>query len=123
MLAQHVLPHGVARARVVQADAVAAPGRLQRREPGAAVVLEHARRPASGRSGVAREVGDVDCAEHGEVVVPTERDCCTSTDEVAALVRPGAVPDDVAEAPDLVDALGVDVAQDGVECVKIAVDV
>ena len=123
LLAEHVLPHRVAWAGVEQLGAVAPRERRERAEPGPLLVSEDAGRPPRGRRRVAAELGDVEQPERREVVVAAEGDRGALANEVAAFVRPRPVPDDVAEAPDLVDRLSVDVGEHRFQCVKIGVDV
>ena len=62
-------------------------------------------------------------AEHREVVVADQADVAALADQVGAGVGLGAVADDVAEAPDLVDAGLVDRREDGFEGGLVGVDV
>ena len=62
-------------------------------------------------------------AEHREVVVADQADVAALADQVGAGVGLGAVADDVAEAPDLVDAGVVDRREDGLEGGQVGVDV
>ena len=70
-----------------------------------------------------REGGDVELAEHREVVVADQADVAALADQVGAGVGLGAVADDVAEAPDLLDAGLVDRREDGLEGGQVGVDV
>ena len=56
-------------------------------------------------------------------MIPAEAGRCTRADELAALVGPRPVADDVAEAPELVDRVGVDRREHALERVEIRVDV
>ena len=123
LVREHVLPYGIARASVVQRDAVALVVRLELVEECARVVGEDVARPACGDGGVTAELVEVDRPAHGEVMVPAETDLCTRLDDLAAFVRPRAVADDVAEAPDLVRRAGVDRREDRLERGEIRVHV
>ena len=123
LLAEHVVPDRVARARVEELGLVARPGRLERAEPGAVLLAEHVTRPVGGAGRIAAELREIERADHREVVVAAERRVGASPDQRAALVRLRPVADDVPEAPQLVRRLAVDVRQDRLECVKIGVDV
>lgn len=56
-------------------------------------------------------------------MVPDEARVGALPDCVATLVRQGPVPNDVAEAPDCIDALRVDLFKDRLECVVVSVNV
>src|SRR5579884_3721891 len=124
LLAQHVLPHGVPRARVEELGVGAPRERLERREPLPLLVAEHAGRPARRDRSVAAELARVERAADGEVVVAAKGKRRPLPNQVAAFVRPRPVADDVAEAPELVDGgPGVDIGQHGFECVQVSVNV
>ena len=123
VLAEHVLPDRVARAGVEELDAGPLALRLERLEELARLGLEHVGRPGRARRRVGGEVRQLDPPDRGEVVVPDEAQGRTLARLGDAAVRLGAVPDDVPEAPDLVDRILLDVGENGRECVPVAVDV
>lgn len=84
---------------------------------------EDALGPARRDCGVTAEIGDVEPAGDGEIVVPAETQCGPLAHEGTALVRMGAVADDVSEAPHLVRAFTQDVGEHGLEGVQVPVDV
>ena len=120
---EHVLPDRVAGGGVEEADAGPRRRRLepaQELDGGGADVLP---RPLDrGRRGL-REGGDVEVAEHRQVVVAGEADGAALLDQVGAGVGLGAVADDVAEAPDLLDAGRVDRREDGLERGLVGVNI
>ena len=73
--------------------------------------------------GAAREVVERDLAGDREVVVAGEAQVGVLAREVDARVGVGAVADEVAEAPDLLDRVVGDVAEHRLERLAIAVDV
>src|SRR5579871_1946812 len=97
--------------------------RAERPEPVALLGTEDAIRPPHRSARVAGELAQLERADDGEIVVPGEGDRGALTHEVAALVRARSVADDVAETPDLVDRLAVDVGEHRLKCVKIGMDV
>src|SRR5262249_44670725 len=61
--------------------------------------------------------------EHGPLVVVAQEDHLALHDQVHALARVGAVADDVPQAVDLSDIVLVDVLEDGLQGLEVAVDV
>ena len=78
-------------------------------------VEEHRLRPVRGDRGVERELVDVQGPDDAEIVVPDETHVRAAPHLLDRLVRPRPVPDEVAEAPDLVWRVGVDCLEDGLE--------
>ena len=97
--------------------------RLQGPQPGGLLFTEFALGPVRRLASERPEVGRVELADRREVVVADEHDGRPLAHDVGTLVRLGAVPNDVAEAPDLIGSLGVDVGQDRLEGVKIGMNV
>src|SRR5262249_39191723 len=120
---QDVLPDRVAGAAVEQRDILRNSLRRQRPQPLLVTVLEDAARPPSRDRCIAAELLEVEPAGHGEVVVSAKAHGCMFPDERAALVRPGAVADEVSETPQLVDGIGIDCREHGLERVEVAVDI
>jgi len=123
LVAQDVLPDRVARRAVVESDSVRLPLRLEPVEERLRLGLQHAARPASGDRRLAAELGEVDRAAHGEVVVAGEADIGPLGDRGAALVRVRPVADEVAEAPELVRGVRVDRCENRLQRVQVRVDV
>ncbi len=120
---EDVLPDGIARARVVEADALARPGRLERAKEGLGLGLERCGRPACARRGVRREEVEVQVAQHRQIVVSHQAHVGPLGDEAAARVRARAIPYEVPEAPELVRLLVGDRLEDGLEGMQVSVDV
>ena len=103
--AEHVLPDRVARAGVVEADAAPRP-------PRAAATRSHSTCSSARTSCVQRAASAAprensssgSVAGDGEVVVAGEADRGVLAGQLAAVVRVGAVADDVAQAPELARA-------------------
>ena len=120
---EHVLPDRVARARVEELDPVPRALRPQRLQERARAFREHGARPARRHDRVAGELLQVDLAEHPEIVVPRQADRRTPLDRRAARIRPRPVTDEVAQAPELVRLLQLQVLEHGLERVPVTVDV
>ena len=120
---EHVLPHGIPRARMEERRVRARARRLELPEEGARVVFEHLPGPARAHARVVREDVDVDLPEDGEVVVADEADVGALGDEAAALVRTRPVPYEVTQAPDLVRRLGIDRFEHRLEGMQVPVNV
>ena len=88
-LAEHIVPDRVARAAVEELDSVGSADRLEAAEPGALRLAEHALRPDRRRRRVAAELGHLEHAQHGEVVIAAERQRRPLADAVDALVGRG----------------------------------
>ena len=100
---EHVLPDRVARGGVVEADGL---GLARRREPEqelARLGPDHVPRPLGGERRAAREVLQRQHVDDGEVVVAGEADRAVGLGQRDARVGLGAVADEVAEAPQLLD--------------------
>ncbi len=99
---------------------------IARREPGEEVevrLLGVLRRPLDRRGRRPGEGRCVELAEHRKVVVPDQADLTPLARQLDAEVGIGAVSDDVAEAPSLLDAGLVAVAENRLESGQIGVDV
>ena len=80
--------------------------------------------PFCGGAGVGVEVPGVDLADGGPVVISGDGDVIVISQQVDDFGRVGAVADDVAEGPELVDgATGMGVVEDGVKGLEVGVDV
>jgi Zn-dependent protease with chaperone function len=122
---QHVLPDRVARARVIEGEIVLhrlCLG-LQRLEEAACPVLEDVGGPACDRGRVHGEVFEVQSSKHPEVVVSYQANVGVLLDEPAAPVRPWAVTDEIAEAPDFVRFVVANRLEDSFQRMKVSVDV
>jgi hypothetical protein len=64
---------------------------------------------------VGGELIELQCPDDAEIMVAHEADLRPATDLLDDLVRPRPVPDEVAEAPDLVGRGCVDRIEDGLE--------
>ena len=120
---QDVLPDGVADRAVEERDAFARALGREVREQLELGGRQHAARPACGHAGIGGELRDVEHAGDDEVVVAAQADGGALAHERQALARLAAVADDVAEAPELVDALLAGVLEHGLERRQVAVDV
>ena len=99
---EHVLPHRVARAGVVEADDLVDVARARAR-PGSRVppaIVPPG--PLRGERRAARELGQREVAAHGQVVVADQAQVAVLAGELDAGVGVGAVADEVAQAPDRV---------------------
>ena len=108
LLAQNVLPHRVARARVEQLRARRLAVRREAAQECLRLVRQDAVRPQCRGCGLFVEVAHRQLAERDEIVIADEADARAAAHDVTALVRLRSVPDGVAEAPHRVDLLGVD---------------
>jgi hypothetical protein len=121
---EDVLPDGVARAGVVEADVLAKLLGLEGEQVVEVVLAQVLLRPAGGELGPPGELVERQVAAHGHVVVADQADPVGgAAGQDAALVRRGAVADDVAEAPDLGDAGLHDVVQHRLQRLAIPVDI
>jgi hypothetical protein len=84
-------------------------------EKRAVLVEQNGLRPAGTGRGVRRELVEIEAPQDSEVVVADQADPGSLTYELDHLVRPWPVPDEVADAPDLVRRVGVDCLEDGLE--------
>ncbi len=87
------------------------------------VVAQHRLRPPDGRRGIAVEVFDREHADHCQIMVAGKAQVGLLLHDRTAAIRLGAVPDDVAETPDLVGRLGGHLCEDCLESVIVPVDV
>jgi hypothetical protein len=87
------------------------------------LVGDHLARPTHGRAGVGGEHVERDRAGHHQVVIARQRQVGTRADEIGALIGLGAIADQIAEAPQLVDSLGVDGREHRLEGSQIRVHV
>ena len=108
---------------MVEGDFAALVGRLEATEEVERAGVRGLLRPAHRRRRRGREGGDVELAEHREVVVADQTKLAALGHEAGALVGLGAVADHVAEAPELADAGPLDVGQYGFERRQVRVDV
>ena len=108
---------------MVQLETLGDGGGLKPVQPGLRLVGQNVARPARRSGGVVVELLDVDRAGHDEVVVAGEAEVAHRLDERATVVRPGAVADRVAEAPDRVGAVALELGQDGLERTGVPVHV
>lgn len=106
-----------------EAHALARTGRLEASQEldraGAGVLLG----PFDGDRRGLREGGDVETAEHRQVVVAGQADVATFANQLGAGVWLGPISDQVAEAPDLLDTDLVDRREDALESGLVGVDV
>ena len=94
---------------------------MQRLEVGPRIGRQGIRGPLRGEGGVPVEIVAWDRPDRGEVVIAGDRVDAALTQQVDAFVRPGAVADKVAEAPQPIDRPHV--IEDGEEGSEVAVDV
>ncbi len=120
---EHVLPHGIPRARVIELGPGTRSGRAERRQEGRSLRFEHAAGPPGRERCVRLEEVEVKLAERGQVVIPDERDVQPPGDPCVAAIGARPVPYEVTEEPELVERLGVNRLEYGVEGVEISVDV
>ena len=124
-LGQHVLPDGVARTAVKELSALDLRRRLERLEEAARRLAQLLRGPTGSLRSLGIELPERDLggAERKEIMIPGEHEVRALAYEVAALVRAGSIPDGVAEAPDRVGRLALDLGEDGLERVKVGMDI
>ena len=108
---------------MVEADRLALVAGLQLLEVLDRLVRDVLPRPGGGDRGVHRELLDVELAEHDEIVVADQAQVGGLAGERHALVGLRPVADKVAEAPELVDALRLDVGEHGLVRGQVSVDV
>ena len=121
--AQHVLPDRVPDRAVVELDPGALAERREAAQPVTLAVGELGPRVHGRLRRVRGEGVDAQVPADDEIVVADEADRGPLAHGRDALGRPRAVPGHVAEAPDLVDALRVDVGEHRFERGEVAVDV
>src|SRR4051812_46696002 len=121
--AQDVLPDGVARAGMEEADLLLEVLGRQRAQRLEVALADRLARPArrGGRTG--GELLERERAGDGQVVVAGEHDVAAAERELDAQIRLRAVADEIAQAPDLVDPGGVDGVEGRLEGLAVAVDV
>ena len=115
LLADHVLPDRITRARVEELGAVDLRLRLEALEVGTVLVEEHGPRPRRDSRSVGTELLEVEAPEDPEIVVADEAELRPLADDLDHLVRARAVTDEVSEAPELVRGVGVDRFEDSLE--------
>ena len=120
---QDVLPDGIARAAVEEAELPVGGMGFERLEERARAVFQVLLRPAGACGRVGRELLDVEPAEHREIVVSDQRERRVLGHERAARIRVGPVTYEVAEAPDLVDRVLLDRSEDRLERMHVPVNV
>ncbi len=120
---EHILPDGVARARVVEADAVARRRRLEGLEELAMTGLEHRGCPAGALRRVRLELREFELPEDRKIVVSDEAQIGPLTHEGAAGVRLRSVAYEVPQAPGRVGTLAVDRLQHRFERMQVSVNV
>ena len=122
---QDVVPDRVGGARVEERDALPVRRGAKREQELAGLVGQLLPRPAGGRGGVRVELRlrDAGGADGDEVVVADEPDVRPSLDRGRGVVGARPVADRVAEAPEFVDAVGLDGAEDSVERGAVRVNV
>ena len=98
--AEDVLPDRVARARVVEPDALGLALGRQAAQELQVLVVDDALRPVRGERRAARELLERQIARHGEVVVAGEDDRAALAGERDARVGIGPVAHEIAQAPD-----------------------
>src|SRR3954447_682320 len=108
---KHVLPDGIARARVVEPDRVSGVERLEPAQELERFLADVLPRPLGGRGRRRGELGDRKLVDDHEVVVARQAELARLPGEGHALVRLGAIAHQVAEAPGLVHALARHVLQ------------
>ena len=123
VIVDHILPDGVADAAVVELHARSLAAGRQRAEDAHRLGGDRRGGPARRRSRVGGEHGDVDRVGHNHVVVSGETGRRAGVDRGHAGVGVGAVADQIAEAPDLIDAGLIDPAEHRGQRGKIGVDV
>ena len=120
---EHVLPHGIARAGVVEADRALLSLRAQAGEEGEVLGRDHLPRPLRREARAAGELVERDLAGDGEVVVAGQAHRGVLARELHAGVGLGAVADEVAEAPQLGGVAGGDRLERRLEGVPVGMDV
>jgi len=121
--AEDVLPDRLAGTAVVQRRMFRDRARLQSVQIGAVGRGEDGGSPAGSLGRLRREVGEIDLAEHAEVVVADQPDRGVLLGERAARARLRPIADHVAKAPDGVRTRALDGGQDRFEGVEVGVDV
>ncbi len=120
---EDVLPDRVARRGVKEGDALALARRLQIAKERQGPLGDVLTRPGDRLGGSLREGGDVEGAQHGEIVVADQAEIAALANQVGALVGLGSVANDVAKAPDLIDRDVVDRPEDGPERGQVGMDI
>ena len=124
ILCEHVFPHGIAGARVVQIGVSLVRIWLEPSEEPTRGCVEGTRRPHSGGRRVGVEVARLNyLPEREEIVISGEARRGAGLDERAAVVRSRAVTDGVAKAPDRINTLVCDCFEHPFEGADVTVDV
>jgi arginyl-tRNA synthetase len=120
---EHVLPNRIPGRGVGEADPVLGCGRLQRRQKFEGLLADLLAGPGDRRGSRLGEGRDVERAQQREVVIADQAGVAAFAGEHGAGVGVGAVADQVAQAPNLVDLGIVDRREDGLEGLPVGVDV
>ena len=120
---EDVLPNRIAWRAVVETHLAVGVGGVERAQERERLGGDRLLRPASGGGGARGEVPERDVARDDEVVVAGEADVAALTRQGHAVVRLGAVANEVAEAPDLLDVGVLDRPEDRFEGRPVAVHV
>ena len=120
---QHVLPDRIAGTGVIQADRLLEVGGLEAVQVLAGRGGDRLLGPGRGQRRPAGELLQRQAAAHAEVVVTGQADGGVLAGQVDAGVGIGAVPDQIAEAPELAAVGIVDGIEHRLEGVTVAVDV
>ena len=120
---EHVLPHGIARAGVVEADRTLLALRAQLGEKGEVRGRDHLLGPLRREAGPAGELIERYLADDGQVVVTGEAYRGVLAGELHADVGVGSVADEVAQAPQLGRVAGGDRIEHRLEGLAVAVDI
>ena len=124
-LGQDVLPHRISRAPVEELRAIGRGRRLETFQKLPRFLAQLLSGPPGGRGRLRVELCECDFggAERDEIVVSDQDEVGALADERAAFVRARAVAHGVAEAPDGIRRVAVDLAQHRLEGVKVGVDI
>src|SRR5919109_2926032 len=120
---EDVLPHGIPRAGVVEADLALGVRRLEAAQKAQRLLGDRLARPAGRRGGARGEVAQGNVPGHDQVVISGEADVAALAGQGYSGVGLRAVAHEVAEAPELVDRRLVDPPQDRFEGWPVAVHV
>ena len=116
---EHVLPHRVSRARVVEAECALLALRAQTLEEREVGGGDHLARPLRREARAAREIVQRQLADDRHVVVAREAHGGMTAHKLDAGVRVGAVADEIAQAPQLGGLAVGDRLQHGFECLSV----
>ena len=96
--------------------------RLERCQPRLLLGAEDLTGPTGGSAGIAAKTGNVDLAEHSQVVIASEHDVGAGADQVDALVWTGSIADGVAQTPECIEAITL-CFEDGFERLEVAMNI